>query len=314
MAFRYRPFRRVSNGLPALFSGVRCQECGRSNKVFGSSLSPLCAPEKVSAGGGGAWRSLFFSRFSTAAEISKEVSHEVDLFSFMRSAFDHAEGPSHCWLNRSKESQEVRKKDGPVLLLAEAFLEDNRGSQVDRSSMIEKVKLLQQRYPWLHVYGLQSSSSVGSAADLNRLMHVIMEKYISFPILLCSKTFPEIAGGACCFLFKDTRDRPLYHDKDVDLRNLHEALKDLEKQFDKKASDADKLKSTWAKQPEGSNEPFICSSLQNMLLYNPACISVDEDGDRLFLSDSNHHRVIVFDSSGNILAVALRMETLRQQN
>jgi len=32
------------------------------------------------------------SRFSTAAEISKEVSHEVDLFSFMRSAFDHAEG------------------------------------------------------------------------------------------------------------------------------------------------------------------------------------------------------------------------------
>lgn len=299
MAFRYRHFRRVAHGLPALFSGLRCQECGRNATVFGPSLSP--APKKVNAGG--AWRSLFFTRFSTAAELSNEVSHEVDLLSFARSTFDHAEGPCHCWLNRSEGSKEVWKKDGPILLLAEAFLEHHRGSQVDRSSMIEKVKLLQQRYPWLHVYGVQSSSSIGSAADLNHLMHVILEEYISFPILYCSKTFPEIADGACCFLLKDIRDPPLYHDKDVDLNSLHVALKDLKKQLDKKAGDADKLKSTWAKQPEGSNDPFICSSLQNMLLHNPACISADEDGNRLFLSDSNHHRVIVFDSSGNILAV-----------
>ncbi|KAJ8435285.1 hypothetical protein Cgig2_030040 [Carnegiea gigantea] len=328
-----------------------------SLRCLGPSLSPLPrAPEKVNVGG--AWRSLFFAscskwlvtvifRFSTAAELSKEVSHEVDLLSFARSTFDHAEGPCHCWLNRSEGSKGVCKKDGPILLLAEAFLEYHRGSQVDRSSMIEKVKLLQQRYPWLHVYGVQSSSSIGSAADLNHLMHVIMEEYISFPILYCSKTFPEkvvtcqhrlgsvisqllrcrashpfpcsfydggcyhdpiiwlsgIADAACCFLLKDIRDPPLYHDKDVDLNSLHVALKDLKKQLDKKAGDADKLKSTWAKQPEGSNDPFICSSLQNMLLHNPACISVDEDGDRLFLSDSNHHRFIVFDSSGNILAV-----------
>lgn len=31
------------------------------------------------------------------------------------------------------------------------------------------------------------------------------------------------------------------------------------------------------------------------------CISADEIGDRLFLSDSNHHRIIILDNSGKIL-------------
>lgn len=31
------------------------------------------------------------------------------------------------------------------------------------------------------------------------------------------------------------------------------------------------------------------------------CISVDESGNRLFLSDVNHHRIIVFNSNGKIL-------------
>lgn len=31
------------------------------------------------------------------------------------------------------------------------------------------------------------------------------------------------------------------------------------------------------------------------------CISVDEGGNRLFLSDVNHHRIIIFDKNGKIL-------------
>lgn len=31
------------------------------------------------------------------------------------------------------------------------------------------------------------------------------------------------------------------------------------------------------------------------------CISADEVGDRLFLSDTNHHRIIIFENSGKIL-------------
>ncbi|KAG5252114.1 LRR receptor serine/threonine-protein kinase [Salix suchowensis] len=61
------------------------------------------------------------------------------------------------------------------------------------------------------------------------------------------------------------------------------------------------IKSTWAKQAEVIEEPYVCSPLQNLLLYFPECVSADESGNRLFLSDSNHHRVIVSDGNGKIL-------------
>ncbi|KAJ7008774.1 hypothetical protein NC653_007439 [Populus alba x Populus x berolinensis] len=61
------------------------------------------------------------------------------------------------------------------------------------------------------------------------------------------------------------------------------------------------LKTTWAKQADVIKEPYMCSPLQNLLLYFPGCVSADESGNRLFLSDSNHHRVIVSDGNGKIL-------------
>lgn len=61
------------------------------------------------------------------------------------------------------------------------------------------------------------------------------------------------------------------------------------------------LKSSWMKQVEVIKEPDVCSSFRNLLLYFPGCISVDESGDRLFLSDSNHHRIMILDGGGKIL-------------
>ncbi|KAJ6956432.1 hypothetical protein NC652_007494 [Populus alba x Populus x berolinensis] len=61
------------------------------------------------------------------------------------------------------------------------------------------------------------------------------------------------------------------------------------------------LKTTWAKQADVIKEPYMCSPLQNLLLYFPGCVSADESGNRLFLSDSNHHRVILSDGNGKIL-------------
>ena len=37
------------------------------------------------------------------------------------------------------------------------------------------------------------------------------------------------------------------------------------------------------------------------ILCAAACVSVDEDGDRIFISDSNHHRIIISNSNGMIL-------------
>lgn len=292
------------------FSRPRCQECGQATEILSSSRIPFSsALEKIDATG--AWTGLYASRFSTAADISKEVPHEVDLISFIQSASEHAEGPCHCWLNRSEESKEFLRKDGAFLLLAEAFLEDSSRSPGDRIAMLKKVKFLQQRYPWLHVFGFQSGYSLCSTDDHNHLIHVIMEELISFPILLCSKTFPQMEKGPCWFLFKGLKGPPLCLDRDIDLSILLEAIKELDEQRDKKAGIADKLKSTWSKQTEGFREPYVCYSLRNLLLYLPACISADESGNRLFLSDSNHHRVIVFDSNGKILDMVSRMESLR---
>uniref|UniRef100_A0A0E0QE21 NHL repeat-containing protein 2 n=1 Tax=Oryza rufipogon TaxID=4529 RepID=A0A0E0QE21_ORYRU len=46
------------------------------------------------------------------------------------------------------------------------------------------------------------------------------------------------------------------------------------------------------------NQEFL--GKKKRFLKNP-CISVDEDGDRIFISDSNHHRVIISNSNGTIL-------------
>lgn len=44
------------------------------------------------------------------------------------------------------------------------------------------------------------------------------------------------------------------------------------------------------------------------LFFVADCISVEENGDRLFLSDVNHHRIIIFNSNGKILdAVGARL-------
>lgn len=41
------------------------------------------------------------------------------------------------------------------------------------------------------------------------------------------------------------------------------------------------------------------------------CISVDECGDRLFLSDVNHHRIVVFNGNGKLLdAVCVRFSLI----
>nr|GMC77855.1 uncharacterized protein LOC109190975 isoform X1 [Ipomoea batatas] len=55
-------------------------------------------------------------------------------------------------------------------------------------------------------------------------------------------------------------------------------------------------------QQRGLKSPIIYQGkeVDSMILDN-GCISVDEKGNRVFVSDSNHHRIIVFDANGEIL-------------
>lgn len=55
------------------------------------------------------------------------------------------------------------------------------------------------------------------------------------------------------------------------------------------------------RQHEVIKESYACSSFRNLLLDYPGCVSADEGGNRLFISDINHHRIIITDGDGKIL-------------
>ncbi|KAK6940548.1 NHL repeat [Dillenia turbinata] len=69
--------------------------------------------------------------------------------------------------------------------------------------------------------------------------------------------------------------------------------------------DASLLKSLkgggYSKQTEFTGEPHISSCSWDLLLCSPGCVSVDESGNRLFISDCEHHRIVVSDGRGKIL-------------
>nr|XP_043621653.1 uncharacterized protein LOC122593323 [Erigeron canadensis] len=237
------------------------------------------------------------NRFSTVPGSSKptpQTISEVDSFStFIRSSLNELEGPSHWWLNRSAVTKDLNGSDGVFLVVTGAFTED-------RTIMFEKVKLLQQRYPSLNVIGVQLCKAASSDVH-SRLAKIIMSEYITFPILVSTTSFSEMLDRVGYMIFKGMDGPLLLQDKDVDFEVLETAIKDLVVQHEEKPGLLHKLRGTWVKPLDSYKEPYLCSPLQNLLLYFPGCVEVDEANECLFLSDTNHHRVIVFDGDGKIL-------------
>ncbi|KAF0914133.1 hypothetical protein E2562_026523 [Oryza meyeriana var. granulata] len=142
-------------------------------------------------------------------------------------------------------------------------------------------------------YGSGISSLARSPA-----VRAVMKEYISFPILMSDKDFTNMTNGACYLLFEGSKDHVLFSKWDEELEVL---IKGMDSAVLKaEPSDiAPESRVSWQKE-EVHKEPYV-GSVRNLLLYHPACISVDEDGGRIFISDSNHHRVIISDSNGAIL-------------
>nr|GMC46682.1 uncharacterized protein LOC109190975 isoform X4 [Ipomoea batatas] len=93
----------------------------------------------------------------------------------------------------------------------------------------------------------------------------------------------------------------IYQGKEVDSMILDNVIKDLNVQDRKTANFMHNMNTPWENPLEVFEEPYLCFPLRNLFLYFPGCISVDEKGNRVFVSDSNHHRIIVFDANGEIL-------------
>ncbi|XP_021274503.1 uncharacterized protein LOC110409476 [Herrania umbratica] len=300
MSLRHRHLRQISSLLPRFSSGYHYQPSTRSlNSVASSSNRFLHECNEMS--------NRFSERFSvsfrhsTIAQPSQDPPFEFHLLSFIESAFDQLQGPHHCWLNRVDENKDSLKKDGTFLIVATRFFENSEKVGCDVVVIFEKVKLLQQRFPWLRVIGFQDCSSLCSADDRSQLVQLIMKEYITIPLLLSNKSFSELGDGACYILSKDFKNPLIFHEKDLELAMLNKVIEELSTQNQVNSIALHNLKSSWSKEAEIIKEPHFCSALQNLLLYFPACISVDESGERLFLSDSNHHRIIIFDGDGKIL-------------
>lgn len=85
-------------------------------------------------------------RFSSASKLSIKSAIEFDICSFIKSILDQPEGPYHCWFNKFEGTKNLFKKDGIFLLLSGHFFGSSLSNGLETVILIEKIKLLQQRY------------------------------------------------------------------------------------------------------------------------------------------------------------------------
>ncbi|CAA7017137.1 unnamed protein product [Microthlaspi erraticum] len=237
------------------------------------------------------------SRAAASSSSSSSSSPHADLLSYVRASLDKLEGPSHHWLNRDTGNKQLFKEKGTYVLLAGDLLNGTS----DHSRFFDKLKLLQQRSHGVCFMGIHFSDQARIADDRTALAELIVKEYLTFPVLLSEKEFPKSSGEEVRFIvLKDFKNPVIYQEKDLDIASISKALDSLTQDTEKSKS-VKLFTNTWSKQADAIKEPHFSSFLQDLLLYFPGCISADEVGDRLFLSDSNHHRIIIFDNSGKIL-------------
>ncbi|XP_021907375.1 uncharacterized protein LOC110821742 isoform X2 [Carica papaya] len=297
MSIRFRHLRKILRILPQIRSGSQCEQSREYLDLLASSPIRLLHSCK-NFNTGFSNRGYFAHRFSTASLVSQDSSPIVDVLSLIESTFDELQGPSHHWLNKDEGNKDFFKREGTFLVIVGQFLDNAQISGCDPSFTFEKVKLLQQRFPQLHVIGVQSGSQACFDADHSKLLQWIMKDFLTFPILSSNK-ISEMINGACCILFKDFQNPVIYHEKDLDVGILSEAIEVLTAQDSQNSKSRSIFTNRWSKQVEAIKEPRLF--MQDLFLYFPGCVSADEKGNRLFLSDSNHHRIIVFDNNGKIL-------------
>ncbi|ONK63850.1 uncharacterized protein A4U43_C07F19580 [Asparagus officinalis] len=291
MAYRLRRLNEVSMISRHFHSGA----------ISRRKISPLLTRENVE----GSKDNL--RRCSSLSETNNNSLAHADTLEFIKSRLSEFEGPNHRWLNYMDQNGVPVNKDGILLVLMNAYIEDSAlNSNRNCAAMFEKVKFLKQRFPKLNVFGLQCGSSMKSVATQAQIVRTLMEEYITFPVLILDKDFLKMTNGPSCLLFEGSTNRLLHHELGVELEGIVRAIEELDVPLSdvSQKDDTDLFHNANGdvmRQHEIMKEPYAASALRNLLLYYPGCVSVDEDGNRLFISDSNHHRIIITDGKGKVL-------------
>ncbi|XP_068665525.1 uncharacterized protein [Aristolochia californica] len=292
MAYRLRRLREISRVFPR-FHCLGAPDQRRGSYIFSCAyhLSHLrLGTSKVE-------RSHYVRRCSTISEAPSASTLGIEFFAFIEAALDELDGTCHCWFNKVAEN--TFRKDGIFLVVSGMFLGNCKPVRSGYTFSFDRVKLLKKRFPDLNIFGLQYSSSVVSTDVQTRVLQTIMDEFITFPILLTNKDFSWM-DKAGYLVFDGFKSPVLYHTDDTDFEEVVKAIEEIYVPQNANVFEVHS-ESTWVRRPEVMKEPHACSSFRNLLLYFPGCISVDEVGRRLFLSDSNHHRIIITDVDGRIL-------------
>ncbi|KAL2325068.1 hypothetical protein Fmac_024126 [Flemingia macrophylla] len=290
MALRHRVTKDLSKFLtPLLHAGDCCQQSSKALNLVALSImhmpyaqEPFAKCTQV--------RGFHDHRISTMADKLHEPASEIDLLSFIKASLDEFEATGHYWLNRSDKNDQLFGADGIFLVLA--------GRIFDCGMALEKMKIIQKRFPHINIMGLKT---IHSSADQVHLIQFLMTENITFPILLSQETFPKIEKGACYILFKNFRSPVIYHGEDTGLEILSQVVQELRVQSVSDSKSLNVVRCTSLKQDGIIKGQCSFSPLQNLLLYYPGCVSTDESDNRIFFSDCNHHRILVSDENGQIL-------------
>ncbi|KAI4365745.1 hypothetical protein MLD38_021707 [Melastoma candidum] len=273
-------------------------DCGLVSRRLSSLVSKSHAPGRSKAIPG--IRLCDSLRFSTCLRTLSDALGEVDLgevdfLSFIESNFSEPSGPDHCWLNKDEEKENHSGVDKGQIILVGLLYDKSSSVGGQPVTMLNNLKCIQQRCPRLHVMGFHAGSMADSSTYQTCLSRLVMKEYITFPILLTNKNFSEIPRGSHYVLFKDFKKPVIFHERDLDIDAIENAIMDLCKQ------DVDRPNAPDPEKRDAFREPYVSYIMRNLLLSSPGCVSVDESQAFIHISDNNHHRIIKCDENGRIL-------------
>lgn len=253
------------------------------------------------------WKKVLNHRCSTTSDIPNVIYPGLDVLTYLKSTLDTLEGPSHRWLNIGNNKKETWDKDGIFMVAVNVFVQNDILHKNECSLLIEKLKFIQQRFPKLQVFGIQhafSSTCPRNAAQVNM---TILKEFITFPVLLSSKDFSKDISGAFYLLFEGFKDAIAYGRNDSKIGTMLSAIDAYERRYFSEngvqLSTVDSSVELGLAENtfESVKEPLVCDLWKELLLSFPGSVSADEDGQRIFVSDTNHHRIIVVNGSGRVL-------------
>ncbi|KAM3191005.1 hypothetical protein ACQJBY_068769 [Aegilops geniculata] len=268
-----------------------------SSACSSSTCSWFDSHRRQSAAAATTTRALHHAPSSDGSSESTPTS-QSQLLHFIKSTFETLQGKNHCWLNAANGIWKTFNQEGIYLVLLYQSHETLDGDS-KHSSAFRKLKYLHQRYPHLNVFAMQYGSGISSLATQSQAVHTIMEEYITFPILLSDKDFTNMTNGACYLLFEGSKDHIIFTKLDGDPELMIRGMEGFSALSAEPIENVVESGVPWRKE-EVVKEPYV-GSLRNLLLHCPGGLSVDEDGDRIFISDSNHHRIIISNGDGVIL-------------